>query len=174
MIVYIITNTVNGKRYVGQTVFMLEKRWKQHQKSPRCHALHNAIEKYGAKNFIIEPIIEVPTIELLNEFEAEYIKKYCTLAPNGYNLTEGGRAPRHNVETRAKMSRSRIGLEKSVEHCRRISEGKKGAKRSEETKRKISETLTGSHYGRNGGIKTNHIRWHVKRGITNPNCGLCK
>jgi group I intron endonuclease len=109
MFVYLITNTVNGKRYVGQTTTTLEERWRLHQKLKNCRLLHNAIQKYGSENFIVEAICQPPSIELMNEFEAEYIKRYCTLVPNGYNLTEGGRVPRHSEETRRKMSESHKG-----------------------------------------------------------------
>jgi group I intron endonuclease len=109
MFVYLITNTVNGKRYVGQTIKSLEARWQQHKLLKNCRAFHGAIKKYGEDKFIIESIIEPPTIELMDEFESEYIRRYCTLVPNGYNLTEGGRVPRHNSETKEKMSLSHKG-----------------------------------------------------------------
>ena len=110
MLVYLITNTVNGMRYVGQTVKSLEERWRLHQALKNCRYLHSAIEKYGVENFSTKTLCEVSTIELLNEFEAEYIGRYCTLAPNGYNLTAGGRVPRHNNITRKKMAKSHLGV----------------------------------------------------------------
>jgi group I intron endonuclease len=109
MFVYLITNIINGKRYVGQTVTSLENRWKQHQKLHSCRYLCAAIKKYGAENFSIEAICEPPTIELMNEFEAEYIERYHTLVPNGYNLMIGGVAPKHHADTRKKMSISHTG-----------------------------------------------------------------
>ena len=109
MFVYLITNITNGKRYIGQTTMSLEKRWHFHKILKNCRALHGAIKKYGEKNFIIESIIEPPTVELMNEFEAEYIQRYNTLVPSGYNLTEGGRVPRHSAETKEKMRRSHTG-----------------------------------------------------------------
>jgi group I intron endonuclease len=110
MFVYLITNIINGKRYVGQTTNSLECRWAAHQKSKNCRYLYAAINKYGKDNFTIESICEPPTIDLMNEFEAEYIHLYNTLVPNGYNLTEGGRVPRHNSDTRKKMSESHKGF----------------------------------------------------------------
>jgi group I intron endonuclease len=109
MFVYLITNTINGKRYVGQTIAPLERRWQQHKKLSAAPYLHAAIKKYGEDNFTIEAICEPPTIELMNEFEAEYIERYRTLAPNGYNLTKGGVAPKHHEATRKKMSASHTG-----------------------------------------------------------------
>src|ERR1035437_352513 len=173
MLVYLITNLINGKRYVGQTTETLERRWKQHQKSSRCRALYSAIQKHGVVNFSIQVLVDFHKIELLNELQAEYIQKYHTLAPNGYNLTEGGRVPRHNAETRAKMSKSHIGVKRPLSVGLKISQIKKGRPRDDETKLKISKTLTGSHWGRTGAVTTNHIRWHVKRNLINSMCELC-
>lgn len=116
MFVYLVTNTVNGKRYVGQTTKTLEERWRLHQKVKTGHLLYSAIQKYGVENFTIESICELPTTELLNEFEIEYIKRYCTLTPNGYNLTEGGQAPRMSDETRKRMSESHLGKKPINQH----------------------------------------------------------
>lgn len=41
-IIYSITNTVNGKKYIGQTVRPLEKRWTQHQRDSNRHTYHFA------------------------------------------------------------------------------------------------------------------------------------
>ena len=139
MFVYVITNTINGKRYIGQTTTSLERRWWFHQKHSSCTYIHAAIKKYGPKNFTIEVICEPPTIELMDEFEAEYIKRYCTLAPNGYNLTEGGRVPRHTEITRKKMSLSHMGMRHSEESIRKSADGLRGIKRRhEQTTRKLS------------------------------------
>lgn len=139
MFVYLITNTINGMRYVGQTTTSLEERFRLHKALKNCRYLHAALEKYGSENFTIEAICEPLTIELMNEFEAEYIKRYNTLAPNGYNLTEGGRVPRHNEITRRKMSLSHLGIKRSEESCRKSAEKLRGIKRKhEQTTRKLS------------------------------------
>ena len=139
MFVYVITNTINGKRYIGQTTTSLERRWWFHQKHSSCTYVHAAIKKYGPKNFTIEVICEPPTIDLMNELEAEYIQRYYTLAPNGYNLTEGGRAPRHSEMTRKKMSLSHMGMRRSEESTRKSADGIRGIKRRhEQTTRKLS------------------------------------
>jgi group I intron endonuclease len=110
MFVYLITNTINGKRYIGQTINTLEWRWKHHRKnSSSCLALSGAIKKYGVENFVIETICEPPTIALMNALESYYIRHHNTMVPNGYNLKEGGSAPRHSEETRKKMSASHTG-----------------------------------------------------------------
>ena len=137
MFVYLITNTINGMRYVGQTTTSLEERFRLHKILNNCRYLHAALEKYGVDNFIIELICEPPTIELMNEFEAEYIIRYNTLVPNGYNLTEGGRVPRHNEATKEKMRLSHTGLKESEETKRKKSDALKGRKKSPEHVAKI-------------------------------------
>jgi group I intron endonuclease len=105
MFVYLITNTINGKRYVGQTTHSLEKRWREHKSRDGCHALYNAIKKYGSDNFIIESICEPPTVELAHEMERYYIQRYCSKSPNGYNLTDGGEGVVNPTEeTRRKIA----------------------------------------------------------------------
>ena len=53
--IYTITNQVNGKRYVGQSIH-IETRWKQHIYTAlnipeEKTKIYNAIRKYGLNNF---------------------------------------------------------------------------------------------------------------------------
>ena len=156
MIVYLITNTINGKRYVGQTARTLDARWWQHcNKTSARHYLHRAIQKYGKENFSKEIICEPPTRELTNEIESYYIARYNSMAPHGYNLTTGGDCPTLSAESRKKMSISRKGVrppssfaenwtEEDREKARQRMLGNKhllGHSPSEETRKKISESM---------------------------------
>jgi group I intron endonuclease len=100
--IYLITNTINGKRYVGQTQREdIEKRWKEHKicdKYTIGRCLLNAYKKHGIETFKFQ-IICVCFDEDCNKFEGEYIEKYNTLSPKGYNLKSGGRHGRHHPET---------------------------------------------------------------------------
>ena len=56
--IYLITNNINGKKYVGKTELSIKKRWKQHikdSKREKCEIrpLYRAIRKYGQNNFSI-------------------------------------------------------------------------------------------------------------------------
>jgi group I intron endonuclease len=105
MIIYLITNKVNGKQYVGQTMRKLSQRWTEHNSSKKgCVVLSNAIKKYGRDGFTIEEIDKASSLEELNEKEKYFINKYNTLSPNGYNLSTGGNAPIFSEETRKRMS----------------------------------------------------------------------
>lgn len=91
--IYKITNLVNNKIYIGQTVHP-NKRWWEHQQKAKTHyddyPIHLAINKYGVKNFSFE-ILE--WTEDYNNEEARLIKEYNSISPNGYNLIEGGHSP---------------------------------------------------------------------------------
>ena len=87
--VYKFTNKINNKSYIGQST-NIERRYKEH-KTKKCEnsLFHNAINEYGFENFDFA-IIETCDVNELNEKEVYYIKKYNTLFPNGYNISEGG------------------------------------------------------------------------------------
>ena len=92
--IYKITNKVNNKIYIGQTVKTVHKRFTQHiNNSNKPYfsqiVLYKAFNKYGIDNFICETIEEVPN-ELLDEREKYWIEYYNTYF-DGYNSTLGGR-----------------------------------------------------------------------------------
>lgn len=88
--IYKITNLVNNKMYIGQTIHP-DRRWTEHKQKARHgqdkFPIHLAINKYGEENFLFE-IIE--WTENYNEEEKRLIKELNTLSPNGYNLGKGG------------------------------------------------------------------------------------
>lgn len=106
-IIYRITNLINGKQYIGKTINTITERWNKHcyeaftpQNKGYNFLIHKAIRKYGKDNFIIEEIYSCEDSEL-NEKEQDFIQKYNTLLPNGYNMTLGG-------EGSIKISREKI------------------------------------------------------------------
>ena len=91
--IYKITNKVNGKSYIGQTVQSVKERFYQHCATKCSQAIlnmviHKAITKYGKSNFTIEVIEEVESANL-NDRERYWIRYYDSYN-NGYNSTEGG------------------------------------------------------------------------------------
>lgn len=158
MIVYLITNKINGKRYVGQTKYAVEYRFKKHKQdalvAKRGYALHAAIRKYGIENFEIKVLSRCDTLEQANHREAYYIKLLNVLAPSGYNLRPGGDVSPHSEESKNKMSKSRMGIKNhnfgkhfTAEHRGKIAESNKGRglgrKLSLETREKQSKSQTG-------------------------------
>ena len=92
--IYKITNKINGKVYIGQTIKTVEKRFIQHKNNSNKEyfsqiILYKAFNKYGIENFVCEEIEEVDN-SLLDEREKYWIEYYDSYF-NGYNSTLGGR-----------------------------------------------------------------------------------
>jgi len=104
--VYLLTNIINKKKYVGKTQRKLSLRLAEHFKpySNTCRVLKSAINKYGKDNFKIDVLFESDDIMELNNKEIELISKLNTLTPNGYNLTFGGEGMIPGEETRKLLS----------------------------------------------------------------------
>lgn len=89
-VIYLVTNQINGKRYVGVTGRSINTRWKEHI----AHALANrtrsilskAIRKYGKESFDVVQIASCLSPEDARYVESDVIK---SLAPE-YNQTGGG------------------------------------------------------------------------------------
>ena len=91
--IYKITNTINSKSYIGQTIQNVKERFYQHcatkcSKSVSNMAIHRSIKKYGKSNFTVEVIEEIDSANL-NDRERYWIKYYNSYN-NGYNSTKGG------------------------------------------------------------------------------------
>jgi len=89
--IYLITNLITKKVYVGLTTREPEIRWQQHEysgRNPKYH-FHHSIKKHGWENFKPEILAENVPIEELNDLEIYYIALYDSFN-NGYNSTKGG------------------------------------------------------------------------------------
>ena len=102
--IYKITNKLNGKVYIGQSID-ITARWRQHCNAKDDFSIHRAIQKYGPENFKFEVLLECPA-EMLNVWERDMIALYDCISPKGYNLTEGGEGYKRSEETRLKMSKA--------------------------------------------------------------------
>lgn len=150
--IYYIKNLVNGKYYVGQSINIKDRWYKekyqlQHNNAWNLH-LQKAWNKYGESNFewcIIEEC-EVNK-EILNAREIYWISEYDAYY-HGYNYDKGGNSGMiPNENTRKKMSESHKGKTHSDETKKKMSEAQSGEKHAfygkkhkQETKVKMSET----------------------------------
>ena len=89
MYIYLITNLVNNKKYVGQTSDY-QRRMRQH-KTQNDQLIDQKIQEYGINNFSFEILEENLSPEEANEKEKYYIKVFNSLIPNGYNIHTGGK-----------------------------------------------------------------------------------
>lgn len=133
MIVYLITNLVNGKKYVGQSVKTLSKRWgihKAYAAKGSSFYFHRAIKKYGHENFCTQILFITQDASLCSLIEKTMIKYYETRDTRyGYNLTDGGEGTLGRVlsqETKDKISRAHIGKKFSLESRKKMSVAKSG------------------------------------------------
>lgn len=85
--IYKVTNKVNGKVYIGQSVD-IGRRWRTHMTAKDDIYFHKAIQKYGVENFEWE-VIEQCKKKDLDEREIYWIEYYDSFN-KGYNCTKGG------------------------------------------------------------------------------------
>uniref|UniRef100_A0AB39C730 GIY-YIG nuclease family protein n=1 Tax=Bacillus phage KoopaTroopa TaxID=3234046 RepID=A0AB39C730_9CAUD len=115
MIIYKVTNVVNGKIYIGQTVQELWARKSGHKSHALTELKDNifsrAIRKYGWDNFKWEIIDNANNKEELNKKEIHWIGHYKSHGVNGYNETDGGEGTHGYIvkeETKNKISKTRL------------------------------------------------------------------
>lgn len=160
--VYKITNTLNGKVYIGQTVDY-RKRKVGHfsylrRNAHRNRYLQKSFNKYGESSFKME-IIKECAVDELDKLEIYYMRKYNSIDKTlGYNMVIGGNTNKSFPDyIRQKMSRSQKGRIISEEHRKRIGKWHKGKTISPKDIEKANKTK-----------KDNQIQW----GETNPNAVL--
>jgi hypothetical protein len=95
-IIYLITHRDSGKKYVGLTIQTLDRRWRYHIKQALAgyikgaESLHAAIREFGPYSFEIRAIDRGTTKQDLERKERDWIKRFNTLVPNGFNISRGG------------------------------------------------------------------------------------
>lgn len=145
MIIYKITNLVNGKSYIGKTTQSLERRWNGHKKSARSGSMVKlacAIRKHGADNFVVEVIERMTTDVGLDVAEQLWIKHLKT-KDCGYNMTDGGEGRRGGVPWNKGRTLSAETREKIRARLYGRPSGRKGSKASAELKAKLSAAHQG-------------------------------
>lgn len=104
--IYKITNKLNGKSYIGQSID-IKRRWKQHKKTTpqkNKNQLYQDFYMCGIENFNFE-ILEECDIKELDEREIYWINKFDTFY-NGYNLTQGGKISLYPTQSSVKSTYS--------------------------------------------------------------------
>lgn len=173
MVVYLTTNLINGKKYVGKDA--RNQPW--YLGSGKY--IKKAVKKYGKENFVKEILQECSTLEELNSAEIEWLQKLnCKSDPTYYNATDtitpSSYGKKLTEEHKKKISEANKGKKLTKEHKELISSKHTGIKKgpmSEDTKEKIRKALTGkpksaqskqkmsrSHKGRNNSYLSKPIQ----------------
>jgi len=154
MIIYLTTNNIRGKVYVGKYC------GKSKSYLGSGIYIRRAIKKYGRENFSRITLEEgITNHDYLCEREQYWIAFYDSTNPEiGYNLTEGGGGIlgfRHSEETKEQISRN-SATKSGIENPNF------GTHRSEEIKEKISKTMQGTNIGEDNPM-------YNRRGKEHPN-----
>ena len=184
--IYLRTNRINGKKYVGQATDLevRQRTWNNLNQPYAGTLINRARAKYGIEAFGFEILKECEDEEL-DYWEKYYIKELNTKVPYGYNMTDGGGGmsgftisdetrkklseahrgkkhymygKHHSDETRKKISESHKGKHRSDETKKKLSEWNKGKKLSEETRIKMSESRKGEKHWLYGKHHTEETR----------------
>lgn len=87
--IYLTTNNIDNKKYIGQKKYDSQGRWKDYLGSGI--RLKRAVNKYGSENFKREIIENCKTKEELDQREIYWIKYYNAVNDeNFYNIASGG------------------------------------------------------------------------------------
>lgn len=160
--IYLITNTVNGKVYIGQTTRTIQKRWADHcSEAYQPHRkgynapIYRAIRKYSAEAFQVEELETCVDQSSLNLAEQRHIEeRNATSSKIGYNARAGGRQGGScTAETKYKIAASVKQHMQGPEARRRASDGARKQwadpefrkKRSAQAKQEVADPARRKH-----------------------------
>lgn len=141
--IYVTTNKVNGKIYVGMHRVQTDEIDNKYFGSGKV--LRKAIEKYGKENFTCDIIEWCDSDEELSTREIYWIKQLNAMDKNiGYNMNEGGIGG-WKIDVAGKNN-PMYGVHRYGEDNPNF-----GNKRSDSSKKKQSDSIaaSGGHYGKN-------------------------
>lgn len=142
--IYEISNTENGKTYIGQTTrHNVATRWAEHIKSNADTHLVRAFNSHGLDKFSFKIICELQN-DFLDEREIEEIEKRNCLSPNGYNIRGGGSRGKHSQESIQKIRESQTGKRHTYDTKDKLRIINTGKTLDPETKEKIRKRILGT------------------------------
>lgn len=169
--IYITTNLINGKRYLGLKCF--NEKWKDYLGSGII--LKQAVDKYGPENFHRSIIDIAYSMDELRQKEYEYSVFFNVVeSDDWYNIVYGGGATlgyHFTDEQKQKISESLQGRKMSEESKRKMSESKKGVSFTEEHKRNLSKSQIGRPCSSETRNRISNSRIGKYTGKDNPNYG---
>lgn len=187
--IYITTNNINNKKYIGQRKIQNNSEDKTYLGSGTI--LKNAIKKYGRDNFTREIIAFAHTKDELDNLEEYYISLYnATTSEDYYNIHAGGKGgskfagwseERLNEFKKLKSqiasgkNNPRYGVVCSNETKERIRQARLNSKntifQSEEFLRKMSQVTSGENNGMFGRKHTEESKLKMSQNSKGKNLG---
>lgn len=130
-VIYVMTNKINKKKYIGQTNNFRLRMNGHHSdaNNPNSHSynypLSKAIRKYGWENFdnrIIEEIADNESYEFVNERECFFIQYFHSLVSEyGYNITLGGQGcPKRPLTYEERLKKSKIFSSEEIKEIQQL------------------------------------------------------
>jgi group I intron endonuclease len=109
--IYLVTNQINGKKYVGYTSYDINKRMSEHRSHAKLgspYLFHQAIRKYGWDAFTVEILyVSKDEIHTRKTMEPYFIDEHKAFGfSTGYNMTSGGDGSPCTPEKRANISKA--------------------------------------------------------------------
>lgn len=133
--IYLITNKITNKQYIGQTTMSIEFRFKTHCNGKPKQVISHSIRKYGRENFTVQEIYLSFSKEDLDRAEQALIIQYNSMVPNGYNIEAGGSSVGKKTSEQLKQMSDRM-----KQWIKDHPDFNKGRKASLETKARMSES----------------------------------
>lgn len=171
--IYVTTNMINGKKYIGQRKFDAKCVWKYYKGSGKT--FKKALKKHNNKNFVREIVAIAYSLEELNHLEIEFIKSHNAIENDDYyNIADGGKSGNKFAgkteeemnEIKKKMSEGTKGYHHNEAAKEKIRNAHLGKIVSEETKSKMKK----NHWLKNGGVHP-LLGTHNSAGKSNPMYG---
>lgn len=169
--VYIHTNKINNKKYIGQTQYGDDpnKRWRNGFGYKDCTYFYKAIQKYGWNNFEHEIIASNLTQEEANHFEELLIEKFETMSSDkGYNIKSGGE---NHIRSEASIVKQVSAMKNTIRERHKIESFKKYQERFDNCDPAIKKCSTC------GALFEVKLKWnksHTKLIPKKPNIKRCK
>ncbi len=138
----------SGKSYVGISLKGIAARWSKHVEHAMgkrtSGALYAALRKYGPETFTRIVLAEEDDWDTLRAMEIAAIRAHQTLAPLGYNITQGGEGTRTRLsaQARAKISAAqKARYQRPEERARLLAVGAAARERKSAKQRGIRSEL---------------------------------
>ena len=159
--VYLVTNNINGKNYVGQKKFCPLKTRVITPLSDGYFGsgkyIVQAEQKYGINNFSKEILAICHSPDICNILEIQYIKMYREIGKAEYNIAEGGHANSRKYLTQEEKNEIQEKINKRLN--------------SPEVKQKMSESHKGIPAWNRGVPMSDDSKLKLKASLSKIDCG---